>query len=295
MLARHPGVIGQTVVWDGRTLGAWAGELEGADLVINLAGRSVNCRYTAANRREIMQSRTETTRLIGRAIAQCARPPAAWMNASTATIYRHALDRDMDEMTGEIGGGELGAPAAWRFSIDVATSWERVFFESVTPQTRKIALRSAMIMSPERGGIFDTLLGLVRHGLGGPAGSGIQFVSWIHDADFVAALEFLLAHQELNGVVNVASPNPLPNREFMRVLRAAWGAPVGLPSPSWMLELGAVFLRTETELILKSRRVVPRRLLDAGFNFAFPDWPAAARDLIARWRKLRGASVKAAD
>lgn len=167
----------RTVCWNGRDLGAWAAELDGADVVINLAGRSVNCRYTDANRREIKESRTHTTALIGEAIGQAARPPAIWMNASTATIYRHALDRPMDEMTGEIGGSEPNAPSTWRFSIDVATNWEQTFFEAATPGTRKIALRSAMTMSPDRGGIFDVLLRLVRTGLGGTAGSGRQYIS----------------------------------------------------------------------------------------------------------------------
>ena len=142
-----------------------------------------------------------------------------------------------------------------------------------------------MTMSPDRGGIFDVMLGLVRKGLGGTAGSGRQYVSWIHDRDFVSAVEFLLEHGELEGPVNLASPNPLPNREFMRILREAWGAPIGLPATRWMLEIGAVFMRTETELILKSRRVVPRRLTDAGFRFDFPHWDAASRDLVRRWRQ----------
>jgi uncharacterized protein (TIGR01777 family) len=190
----------------------------------------------------------------------------------------------MDELTGEIGGHEPNAPDTWRFSIDVATSWERAFFEALTPHTRKIALRSAMVMSPSRGGVFDVLLRLVRFGLGGAAGSGNQYVSWIHDTDFIHAIEFLIAHSELSGPVNLAAPNPVPNAEFMRSLRRAWGMPIGLPAPSWMLEIGAFFLRTETELILKSRRVVPTRLLQAGFDFRFPNWDVASRDLVARMR-----------
>jgi hypothetical protein len=265
-------------------LGDWVGELEGADVLINLAGRNVNCRYNDANRRAIMDSRVETTKLLGQGVANLRSPPRIWMNASTATIYRHALDRPMDEVTGELGGRELNAPSTWRFSIEVAKRWEEVFFASSTPEVRKIALRSAVTLSPDRGGIFDVLLRLVRFGLGGASGSGNQFVSWVHDADFVAAIEHLIAHGELDGVVNISAPVPLPNREFMRVLRQAWGTRIGLPATQWMLEVGAVFLRTETELILKSRRVVPRRLLESGFQFKFPEWPAAARDLVARWR-----------
>jgi uncharacterized protein len=270
----------RVIQWDGATLGDWTGELERADLLINLAGRNVNCRYTPENRRTIKESRVQSTLALGRAIAQLAHPPRSWMNASTATIYRHALDRAMDEDTGEIGGNERDCPSTWRFSIDVATSWEAAFFSAVTPRTRKIALRSAMTMSPDPGGIFAELLRFVRLGLGGSAGSGDQFVSWIHGADFIRSIEFLMAHEELDGPVNLAAPNPLPNREFMRALRQAWGTRVGLPASRSMLELGALFLRTETELILKSRRVVPGRLLRAGFEFRFPDWPGAAKDLV---------------
>lgn len=272
------------VAWDGENLRGWAKELEGADAVINLVGRSVNCRYNAWNRREILESRVKSTRLLGEAIANLERPPRVWLNASTATIYRHALDRPMDEATGEIGGHEADAPTSWKFSIEVATRWEESFFSACTPKTRKVALRSAMTMSPDRGGIFDTLLRLVRFGLGGAAGSGEQYVSWIHEEDFARAIEFLLAHEELEGAVNVAAPGPLPNREFMAALREAWGASIGLPASEWMLRVGAVFLRTEIELILKSRRVVPGRLAATGFSFRFPLWQAAAMDLVRRWR-----------
>jgi uncharacterized protein (TIGR01777 family) len=271
-------------VWNGRDLGRWTEVIKGADVVINLAGRSVNCRYTPKNRREIMESRVLSTRAVGQAIAQAAKPPALWMNASTATIYRNSLDRPMDEATGELGGNEAGAPSIWRFSIDVATSWEAEFFSAATPHTRKIALRSAMTMSPDSGGIFETLLNLVRARLGGKAASGEQFVSWVHESDFVRAIDFLFAHEDLDGCVNVCSPCPLPNEDFMLALRQAWGTGIGLPAAKWMLEVGAIFLRTETELILKSRRVIPQRLLEAGFEFNFADWPQAAGDLVERWR-----------
>jgi len=273
------------VAWDGVNLRSWVRELEKADVLINLSGRSVNCRYNSANRREIMESRTQSTSVLGEALNRLADPPRLWMNASTATIYRHALDRAMDEITGELGGNEPNAPSSWRFSINVATRWEETFFAASTPKTRKIALRSAMTMSPDHGGIFDVLLRLVRFGLGGAAGSGMQFVSWIHEADYLRAIDYLIAKEEMTGCVNIAAPGPLPNREFMAILRKAWGTTVGLPASEWMLELGAIFLRTETELILKSRRVVPGRLLGAGFQFRFPDWPSAARDLVRQWRK----------
>ncbi len=286
VLARRPTPAPWKVVpWDGVSIGPWAGEIENADLVINLAGRSVNCRYTAANRREITESRTKSTRIIGEAIRSSVHPPKIWMNASTATIYRHAFDRPMDEATGEIGGKEPDAPDTWRFSIDVATSWEEAFFSSAAPGTRKIALRSAVVMSPDRGGAFDILLTLVRFGFGGASGSGRQFVSWIHDRDFLRSIDFLIAHDDLDGAVNLAAPNPLPNADFMAALRRAWGTRIGLPAAEWMLEFGAIFLQTETELILKSRRVVPGRMLAHGFTFEFPQWPLAAQDLVQRWRK----------
>lgn len=273
--------------WDGEHLREWMKELEGADVLINLCGRSVNCRYHPWNRREILESRLRSTRLLGVAVAKLKNPPRVWLNASTATIYRQALDRAMDERTGEIGGREPETPETWKFSIDVATRWEEAFFATYTPKTRKVVLRSAMTMSPAGGGIFDTLLRLARFGLGGPAGSGNQYVSWIHEEDFARAIEFLIAHEEIEGAVNLASPEPLPNREFMLALRRAWGARIGLPVKKWMLEAGAVLLRTETELILKSRRVVPGRLLAAGFKFQFPYWRVAAEDLVRRWR-IRG-------
>ena len=193
----------------------------------------------------------------------------------------------MDEINGEIGGSEPGVPESWRFSIDVAAGWERAFFAVPTPSTRKVALRSAMVMSPDAGGIFDVMLRLVRWGFGGAAGSGDQYVSWIHDVDFIRAIEFLIDREAISGAVNISSPFPIPNREFMCCLRRAWCTSYfGLPTPKWALEIGAVLMRTETELVLKSRRVVPRRLLDAGFEFHFPKWRGAATDLVARWRQL---------
>ncbi len=274
----------RVMTWDAETLGDWAAEFEGADVVINLAGRNVNCRYTTENRRLIMDSRVKSTRVVGEAIARATRPPRVWLQASTATIYAHRYDAPNDDVTGILGGSEPNVPDTWRFSIDVATAWERTANEAVTPHTRKVLMRSAMIMSPDRGGIFDTLLDLVRFGLGGRAGNGKQYVSWIHDQDFIRAVACLIEHDELSGPVNLASPNPLPFDEFMRVLRAAWGMPIGLPARAWMLEIGAFFLQTETELILKSRRVVPNRLLQTGFTFHFPDWDTAVRDLVQRWR-----------
>jgi hypothetical protein len=290
VIARHPVEAEWPVLtWTGADLGPWAEALEGTDIVINLAGRSVNCRYNAVNRREIKNSRVFSTQVVGQAISQAKNPPRIWMNASTATIYRHAIDRPMDEVSGEIGGDEPGAPAKWRFSIDVATSWERAFFAAQTPRTRKLALRSAMTMSPDPGGVFDHLLRLVRWGLGGRSGSGDQYVSWVHDVDYIRAIEFLIEREDFDGPVNIASPFPMVNREFMCCLRRAYCTSyVGVPAPTWALSIGAVFMRTETELILKSRRVVPKRLFDAGFEFHFPNWRGACQDLINRWREISG-------
>jgi uncharacterized protein len=274
----------RVVGWDAQTVGEWAAEIDGADVVINMAGRSVNCRYNAENRRLIKDSRVQSTLAVGRAISQTARPARVWLQASTATIYAHRYDAPNDEATGVLGGSEVGVPDAWRFSIDVAKSWEQAANEADLPQTRLVLLRSAMTMSPDPGGVFDVLSGLVRWGLGGANGDGRQYVSWIHDRDFVRAVSWLIEHHELAGPVNLTSPNPLPNAEFMRTLRIAWGMSFGLPAAKWMLEIGAVFLRTETELILKSRRVVPARLLESGFVFQFPTWAEAATDLCRRWR-----------
>lgn len=273
------------VEWDARSLGPWLAELEGADAVINLAGRSVNCRYTPENRRAIMDSRVDSARVVGQAITRCAAPPRVWLQASTATIYAHRFDAPNDEATGEIGGGEPDAPRSWHFSIEVAAAWERAARESVPASTRLVLLRSAMVMSPDAGGIFATLLGLVRAGLGGPVAGGRQYVSWVHERDFVRALYWLIAHQELAGPVNIAAPNPLPYRDFMRTLRRAAGVPIGLPATRWMLALGTWALRTESELVLKSRRVVPTRLLESGFAFQYPEWSAAAEELVGRSRR----------
>ena len=274
----------RTTEWDGQTLGEWVNEFEGADAIINLAGQSVNCRYTHENRRTITDSRVKSTKVVGDAIAQAWNPPRVWLQASTATIYAHTFGAPHDETTGIIGGAEQNAPDTWRFSIDVATSWERALRESATPSTRRVAMRTAIVMHPTHGSPFDILLRLVRFGLGGQAGDGRQYMSWIHERDFVNAVIWLVEHEELEGPVNLSSPNPISNAEFMRVLRAAWRMPFGLPAAEWMLELGAFMLESETELILKSRRVIPAKLLQSGFTFAFPKWPDAARDLCDRYR-----------
>ena len=288
----------QTVHWDGEQTGPWTEYLEGADACINLAGRSVNCRYDAANRQAIYDSRIQSTQLLGRVIASLAEPPRVWLNASAATIYARSLDENgvdlpLDEATGELGGDKPSAnakPPANRwlqrrgFSSRVARDWEAAFFAAETPRTRKAALRSAVVLSPTAGSAFGVLSNLVRLSLGGRQGNGRQFVSWIHEADYARAVEFIISHEELQGPVNIAAPNPLPNREFMAALRWAWDVPNGVPAPSLAIKLGAIFLRTEPELVLQSCRAVPGRLLDAGFEFQFPAWPEAAEDLVRQWK-----------
>lgn len=287
VLSRHPGPLEtgvRHVAWDGRTLGRWAAELDGADAVVNLAGRSVSCRYTPENLRQMMDSRVESARVVGAAIARSDVPPAVWLQMSTATIYADRRDAPNDEAAGVIGGHEAGVPAYWEFSVRIARCWEAAQQEAVLPGTRRVALRSAMVMSPDRGGVFDVLLRLARLGLGGPVAGGGQYVSWIHDHDFVRAVELLLDRDDLDGPVNLAAPEPLPQRDLMRTLRRSWGRRPGLPATAWMAELGAWAMRSDTELLLKSRRVVPGRLLDAGFSFEHPGWPEAAEDLVRRVR-----------
>ena len=286
----------RTLLWDGLTPGAWTTEIDRSDAVIHLSGRSVNCRYNAANRQAIFDSRIKPTLLLGQLIAASPTPPRLWMNASTSTFYRHALDRPQDEFTGELGDlpTERGTRESgtlretWSFSIDVASRWEQAFLSIPTPRTRKIRLRSSMVMSPDPGGVFSVLSALARKGLGGSIGSGRQFVSWMHDLDYCRATDLLLVQPEITeetgGIVNMTAPEPIPNRDFMRDLRKAWQVPIGLPATEWMIEIGTFLMRSESELVLKSRRVVPTLLLKHGFAFAFPTWPAAALDLVSRMR-----------
>jgi uncharacterized protein (TIGR01777 family) len=269
------------VRWDGRTLGAWAEEVDGADVVINLAGRSVDCRYGAKEREEIMRSRVESTQVVGEAIARAKNPPRVWLQASTATIYAHRYDYPNDEYNGIIGGDEPDAPETWRFSVNVAKAWEATLDDAKTPCTRKVKMRAAMVMNPDEGGAFHALLRHVRMGFG-RFGDGRQFMSWIHERDFMRAVFWLIVN-ELEGVVNLAAPHPIANEAFMRELRDAWGTPLAIPVTGLPLRVGAALARTETELVLKSRRVIPARLTESGFRFDFPRWHDACRDLCARW------------
>ena len=290
VLTRRPRRKGE-IHWDGETLGPWVEAINGSDIVINLAGRSVSCRYTAANLQAMMDSRVNSARVVGESIAAAAQPPRVWLQMSTATIYAHCFDAPHDEATGVFGGTEPGVPDYWAYSVGIAKAWEREQERAETPHTRKVALRTAMVMSPDRGGVFDVLLRLARLGLGGPVAGGAQYVSWIQDRDFVRAVEFLIDRDDLAGPVNVAAPGPVPQRMFMRTLRAAWGVPVGLPATKWMAELGAFAMRSDTELLLKSRRVIPGRLLEAGFAFDHAEWPEAAEDLVGRVRDDRAAQA----
>lgn len=235
--------------------------LNGAALVVNLAGRSVSCRYNRRNKAEILNSRVATTEALGRAIAQCQEPPSTWLNASTGTIYRDARDRPQSEDDGDLGAG---------FSVDVAKAWEAALEAAATPDTRKITLRIAIALG-RGGGALAPFANLARLGLGGHMGDGRQRFSWIHVEDLYRSIRFLHAHTAVTGPVNVASPDVVSNREMMRLVRRAYGARFGLPTPAWLLRAGAVLIRTETELVLKSRWVQPQKLLDAGFVYSQPE------------------------
>lgn len=266
--SRQQGAV-QYVTWDGKNPGPWVAVLEGADVVVNLNGRSVDCRYTEENKRLIYSSRLDATAILGAAIQRAKAPPGVWINAASATIYRHAEDREMDESTGEIGTG---------FSVDVCQKWEAAFNSIDTPNTRKLLLRTGIVLG-NGGGPLRPLTMLARLGAGGKQGSGNQYCSWLHETDFIQIVDFLIKHEETNGVYNVTAPAPVTNSLFMHALRKAVGMPVGIPLPAWLLEIGASIIQTETELILKSRRVIPARLLRAGYRFHFPTIEQALDDL----------------
>jgi uncharacterized protein (TIGR01777 family) len=265
----------RNILWDGETLGEWTPELEGAGALINLAGVTVNCRYHLRNRKKILDSRLNSTQVLAEAVARCGNPPEVWLNSSTATIYKHTFGPAWNE-SGEVG---YITEAKDKFSVEVARAWERTFEAAETKITRKLVLRSAMVLGLGRNSVFPMLRTLVRLGLGGSMAGGRQFVSWIHQQDFCRAVEWLIEHRDLAGTFNLAAPNPRTNAEMMRTLRALYKRPFGLPASRWMLEIGAFFLRTETELIVKSRRVAPGRLQASGFVFRFPEMEHALRDL----------------
>ena len=258
--------------WDARTLGPWAAELEGADVLVNLAGRTVDCRYSEANKREIIASRVESTRVLGQAVAGCAVPPKVWLNSSTATIYADTQD---DQPANTEAAGVIGTG----FSVEVATAWEQAFRACAAPGTRQVALRTSIVLG-RAGGAFPVMAKLARLGLCTPQGPGRQWVSWLHIEDFCRAVEFLATQTTAAGAFNLCAPHPLTNRDFNHLLGRELRPVLRLPQPRWLLEIGAFVLRTETELILKSRKVYPQRLLEQGFNFRFPACEAAVKNLL---------------
>ncbi len=270
ILTRHP-VKENHVFWDAKTIGKWISELENSVALINLTGKSVDCRYTKKNKKRIYDSRIDSTKILGKAINNCENPPKVWFNSSTATIYRHSLDKEMTERNGEIGDD---------FSMNIAKSWEKEFFEIVNPKTRKIALRTAIVLG-KKGGAMIPLISLTKYGFGGKQGLGNQKVSWIHETDFASAVEFLLIQNHLEGVFNLSVPNPTNNKTLMKTLRKEMKIPLGIPHPKWILEIGAKIIGTETELILKSRNVIPQRLLEHGFTFNYITIQKALNNLLS--------------
>lgn len=256
------------VHWDAQTLSGWEHELENTDILINLAGKSVDCRYTPANKKSILDSRVNSTKVLNEAVLLCKNPPKYWLNASTATIYRHSLNKQMDEYEGEIGDD---------FSMNVAKSWEKAFFETETPKTLKTALRTSIVLG-QKGGALVPIINLVKFGLGGKQGSGNQFISWIHENDFAMATAFIVS-KKLTGIINVVSPTPVKNKDFMKTLRNILKIPFGLPIGKKLLESGARIIGTEMELVLKSRNVIPKRLQENGFEFKFPTLEGTLKNL----------------
>ena len=260
----------KNVNWNAKTFSGWEKELENADVVINLAGKSVDCRYTEKNKAEILTFRNDSTKILNEAILLCKNPPKHFINSSTATIYHHSEDKEMDEYSGEIGND---------FSMNVAKSWENTFYEVETPNTLKTAIRTSIVLG-KNGGAFLPLKKLTQIGLGGKNGNGRQFVSWIHEKDFARAIEFII-EKELSGNINVVSLKPIHNKEFMKKLQKAIGIPFGLPISKSILEIGAKIIKTETELVLKSRNVIPKRLTENGFEFEFGDLDKTFKNLIS--------------
>lgn len=263
----------RTIVWDGKTEGDWVEQLNGADLLVNLCGKNVNCRYTEKNKQEIFDSRLIPTALLNKVVARMENPPKVWINSSSATIYRHAEDHPQDELTGEIGEG---------FSVAVCKAWERKFFQVDTQNTRKIALRIGIVLGKESA-VFPPLHNLVKFGLGGKQGNGKQYVNWVYEQDVAEIVEWLLHHPEANGAINCVAPNAVTNKVLMDTIRQACHMPIGLPAPKWLLTLGAAFIGTETELILKSRWVYPKRLLDMGYQFQVTNIEDATRMCLNKY------------
>ncbi|MDB4292344.1 TIGR01777 family oxidoreductase [Maribacter sp.] len=258
------------VHWDAKTIGSWSNHINNCDVLINMTGRSVDCRYTDKNKKIILNSRTDSTSVLGEAISRAKKPPKLWLNSSTATIYRHSLATQMNEDKGEIGNG---------FSVSVAKAWEHSFFSAPTPSTRKVALRTSIVLG-KNGGALRPIKNLAKIGFGGKQGKGNQKFSWIHITDFLCAIAFIIETKTLEGPINIVAPKPVTNAELMALVRKAVGIPFGFPLPKTLLELGSRIIQTETELVLKSRNVIPQRLLDSGFEFKYDSLKDALEEAI---------------
>jgi len=258
------------ILWDAQNLGKWSDSLENADVLINLTGKSVDCRYNDKNRAEILRSRIDSTNVLQMAIDNCKIPPKIWLNASSATIYIPTETQLMTETNGIIGDD---------FSMNVCKAWEKAFFEKQNPKTRKVALRIAIVLGKE-GEALKKLKTITQVGLGGKLGSGRQKMSWIHIEDFCRAIEFIIKNESIIGEINISAPNPIDNQHFMKTLRDKLKMPFGIPSPKFMLEIGALLLQTEAVLLLKSINVYPERLLNSGFRFRFETIENALGDLL---------------
>lgn len=269
ILCRNPKRLNE-IFWDGKTIGPWAKSLENADLVLNMAGKSVNCRYTEKNKKAIFSSRVDTTTVLGQAIQACKNPPKVWINSASATIYRYSIDKTMTEYNGEYDQD---------FSVQVCQKWEKTFNEIELPSTRKAIMRMSIVLG-KNGGALPAYYNLAKLGLGGIQGNGNQYFSWIHINDLFQIIQFVVRNDDLDGIINCAAPYPITNKEVMRIIRKRAKMPFGLPASKWMLEIGAYLLRTETELLLKSRKVVSKKLEELGFEFEFKTFEEAIDDLL---------------
>lgn len=268
ILTRNPNEP-NNIFWDAQNLGSWKEALEDTDVLINMVGKSVDCRYTAKNKKEILESRINSTRVLQQAIDVCKNPPKTWLNASSATIYVHSENELMTETTGIIGDD---------FSMNICKEWEKEFFQTPSQSTRKVALRTSIVLG-NSGGAFPKLKLVTKLGLGGKQGNGRQRVSWIHIEDFCRAVDFIISNKKIQGSINITAPKPISNKEMMDLLRKKYHAPFALPSPKLLLEIASFFLRTETELLLKSRNVYPDRLIEYGFDFKYQDFEKAVQNL----------------
>ncbi len=275
ILTRNPDPNDSSAIyWDGQTSGPWTDRLEGCQAIVNLAGKSVNCRYHLRNKAEILRSRVNSTRIIGAAIRDLEKPPEVWINASTATIYEASFSKPWNERNEKLDKG---------FSASVAKSWEDAFLNQETPGTRKVAIRTSLVLGNGANSALKTLRKIARFGLGGKIASGEQMFSWIHEQDFTRAIEFLINLEDLDGVFNLTSPAPVDNATFMKTLREQLKVTFGIPTPKRLLAIGSFLMRTEPELVLKSRYVVPTRLLENRFQFEYPFIDEALDHLLANW------------